>query len=169
MNVYFLRHGKAQASSSTGRDEDRELTPEGREILEALGRVLKELRLGFHAILSSPYRRAVESARAVYVGMGSTTKPETARELASGATLSGLLDLLAGFSENDSILLVGHMPDLSEIAGELLAAGGPIPFKTGTLCGITIDGPVRRDVRASVQLFLHPEAYLSLAGRISKG
>src|SRR5215510_249323 len=62
MELYLLRHGIAEDRATTGRDADRRLTEEGRE---KLGRVLERAHaVGVRPslILSSPLRRALETA-----------------------------------------------------------------------------------------------------------
>ena len=62
MQIYLLRHGIAEDAKPGQPDAERALTGEGRDKLR---RVLKRARtadLEPSAILSSPYRRAVETA-----------------------------------------------------------------------------------------------------------
>src|SRR5947209_14733617 len=62
MQIYVLRHGIAEDATHGQADSARALTDEGREKLR---RVLKRARAAGvtpAAILSSPYRRAVETA-----------------------------------------------------------------------------------------------------------
>src|ERR1700691_1047992 len=63
MEIYILRHGIAEEAGAGGADAGRALTEAGRE---KLGRVLDRARAAGAApslILTSPYRRAVETAR----------------------------------------------------------------------------------------------------------
>src|ERR1035437_4125044 len=62
MQIYLLRHGIAEDAKPGHPDAERPLTAEGREKLR---RVLKRARtadLDPSLILSSPYRRAIETA-----------------------------------------------------------------------------------------------------------
>src|ERR1035437_9182784 len=62
MQIYLLRHGTAEDPKSGQPDSERPLTGEGRDRLR---RVLKRARtadLDPSLILSSPYRRAMETA-----------------------------------------------------------------------------------------------------------
>src|SRR5437899_3482698 len=62
MQIYLLRHGIAEDGKPGRPDSERALTEEGRAKLR---RVLKRARTGDvnpSLILSSPYRRAVETA-----------------------------------------------------------------------------------------------------------
>src|SRR4051795_4609533 len=62
MQIYLLRHGVAEDARPGQPDSERALTGEGREKLR---RVLKRARradLDPSLILSSPYRRAMETA-----------------------------------------------------------------------------------------------------------
>ena len=62
VELYLLRHGIAKDRSASGRDADRRLTDEGRTKLR---RVLERAHAAGvvpSLILSSPYRRALETA-----------------------------------------------------------------------------------------------------------
>ena len=79
-------------------------------------------------LISSPYRRAVETAQlAVQVGMA--PQLELDDRLSPGGSAPELLERLKG-----RVALVGHEPDLSELACELLGlAPGRIRLKKAGL------------------------------------
>ena len=60
--IYLLRHGKAESTSATGRDFDRSLTGEGRDILRASARGMVALGVEIDLLVSSPLVRAVQTA-----------------------------------------------------------------------------------------------------------
>jgi phosphohistidine phosphatase len=72
MLLYVMRHGPAEDRAATGRDADRALTREGREVVRRAARELVKARgtLGSTRawalrILSSPARRACETAETI--------------------------------------------------------------------------------------------------------
>ena len=70
MQVWIFRHADAEESSESGKDEDRALTRDGVRRAAAVGRGLAELQPGIEAILTSPYRRARETARVAAQALG---------------------------------------------------------------------------------------------------
>jgi phosphohistidine phosphatase len=62
MQVYLLRHGIAEEGRGDGADADRELTAEGRRKLRETLRVLANAEVKPSLILSSPLKRAIQTA-----------------------------------------------------------------------------------------------------------
>ena len=114
MRVYLCRHAQAGPGDA---DELRELTPEGVEQARALGRLLAELEQPPRLVLTSPLVRArqtaAEIARAVRIDVA------VAPALAPGATVEGLAEALTGIGTGP-VATVGHQPDCSEIARDML-------------------------------------------------
>ena len=63
MQLYLLRHAHAHPGSATGRDQDRELSPQGIAQLERTLALARGAGVRPSLILSSPYARAVQTAR----------------------------------------------------------------------------------------------------------
>src|SRR5438045_1136761 len=63
MEIYLLRHGAAERNEPSSRDADRRLTDQG--IAEVTDVITQAHRAGFNPslIFSSPYARALETAR----------------------------------------------------------------------------------------------------------
>src|SRR5881296_3750904 len=62
MEIYILRHGIAEEASHGMRDADRALTPEGASKLLQVLRRARAVDVEPSLILTSPYRRARETA-----------------------------------------------------------------------------------------------------------
>ena len=107
---------------------------------------LKELALKFNVILTSPLLRCRQTAEAVAEVLDLQHRVKIMESLAPGkafATGEGghaEIFLELGAYQFDKALLVGHMPDLSEVASFLLAGNRNlnIEFKKGTLCAIEV-------------------------------
>jgi len=67
MELYLLRHGLAVERGTTGFENDsaRPLTPKGRRQLRQIAAAMKRLNLRCDLILSSPFRRAKQTAEIV--------------------------------------------------------------------------------------------------------
>jgi len=62
MELYLLRHAIAEENSPSGRDADRRLTDEGRDKLRRVLKRASSAGVEPSLILSSPYKRALETA-----------------------------------------------------------------------------------------------------------
>jgi phosphohistidine phosphatase len=140
MNLYFVRHGSAGApKSSPQEDAARGLDREGRRQCELVGKLLAALGVRFDEIISSPLRRASESA--VIIAKQTRYKGRIARApaLRPDATYERFLELLWEMRNADSALLVGHNLKLAEFIGKLISNGSGragIHLKTGALAKV---------------------------------
>lgn len=120
MNLLLLRHAEAEAPVES--DEARRLTTKGREQARKIARFLEAHDLHLSLILTSPFRRAHETACAVAEQM--RAELVIAPWLASGMHPENALEELRAYRGQNSILLVGHEPDFSQLAGYLLGSPG---------------------------------------------
>jgi phosphohistidine phosphatase len=127
MNVTFFRHGIAvdRADPLAPVDFERPLTLEGKNKTEAAARGLRALRLNPSLIVTSPFRRCVQTARLIAPLVGLTKKAVIEREvLAPGSDPRALWPELATLG-HESIIVVGHGGVLEPAAG--VALGLPTP------------------------------------------
>lgn len=168
MNLFILRHGIAVEPGSPGMtsDADRILSVEGKKKMKAIARGMKVLDLAFDLILSSPYARARETAEIVAHEFGLEGALEFSPLLAVGGDGAALVaELAARGRDLESILLVGHEPQLSRLISHLLSgnSGLSITMKKGGLC--KLDAPRLRWARtASLEWLLGPSQLVHIAG-----
>jgi phosphohistidine phosphatase len=124
--IWLLRHGDAEEASG-GDDDSRRLTPKGEQQGRNAGHALAALGIELDACLSSPKVRAADTARLACELLAVSF--ETADQLAGGDF--DPLDLAAG---RESVLLVGHEPDISTAIARL--TGGKVDLKKGGLAAI---------------------------------
>ncbi len=142
MELYLLRHGIAVELGTAGikRDEDRTLTAEGTRKIKEGVRAMRRMKLSFDKILSSPYPRALETARIVARGLDAAKKVETIDALKPGGTFQEIIETLRPF-HGKTVLLVGHEPILSGLISFLIS-GRPavsITMKKGGLARLSVD------------------------------
>ena len=139
LELYLLRHAHAgNASEWTGDDSLRPLSPKGRRQAERLGRYLAELRFEPDSILTSPKLRALETAQIVADSLGVAV---TTDDRLSGGLDVDVLEAIISGDGGRQIMLVGHDPDFSDIAGELI--GTPyLALKKGALARIDLSLPL---------------------------
>jgi phosphohistidine phosphatase len=118
MRLLLVRHAEAAPGDP---DALRELTPAGEERAAELGMELAATGLRPDLILTSPLVRARQTAQAVARAVGAPV--EIDERLGPGATADGVREAVEG--RGDTVLTVGHQPDLPRIAAEL--TGGPPP------------------------------------------
>jgi phosphohistidine phosphatase len=144
MLVYLLRHAVAgdRDAQKYPDDDQRPLTPDGiekmRKAAEGIARIIDPPDV----ILTSPLVRTSETANIAAAALGCKKRIEACdllRPGASAAVLRPLLTSRAG-GGTESVMLVGHEPDLGRIASELIgASGSAVEFKKGSLCLIRLD------------------------------
>ena len=143
MKLYILRHGDAgeHGDPRYPNDGDRPLTSKGIRRTEALVRDLRRLDITFDVILASPLVRARETAKIVADGLRPPVQMTLTDHLAPGGDFEMLVrEVNATEPACDSVLLVGHEPDLSDLIS-LLCTGGAhliLTLKKGGLCRMDV-------------------------------
>ena len=157
--VYFLRHADAgDPEAWTRPDAERPLSAKGRRQAERLGRHLAALGFEPDAILTSPKVRAAETAQIVGEALG--RDPTEVDGLAGPLGIEDLTEIIASQPAARRIVVVGHDPDFSELAAEIVGAP-EVPLKKGALARIDLDGPVGRGHRTlggTLRWLLPPDA-----------
>jgi phosphohistidine phosphatase len=125
MIIYFLRHASAGEPNSTPKkDEKRALDDVGVEQCGNVGRALAALDVQVDAILSSPLRRAAQTASLVGNELSYEGKLQLEDALRPGASFADFRKLLDKYAKCDAIMVVGHNPNLSEFLGRCISETG---------------------------------------------
>jgi phosphohistidine phosphatase len=143
MRLYIVRHAIAELRNiSSPRDEDRELTAEGKEKMRREAEGLKFADFIPAVILSSPLVRARQTAEILLKAYGGDIPMIINRDLAPGGNRGALYREIVKYQKTvRSLMLVGHQPSLGEIAGEI-AWGSPdcyVDLKKGGVCAIELE------------------------------
>ena len=120
MQIYLLRHGIAEDAKPGHPDAERSLTDEGRDKLR---RVLKRARtadLDPSLILSSPYRRAVETAAVAAEVLAYKGEIVRTSALVPEASPYDVWEEIRNRKNERAILLSSHEPLMSSLAAFLL-------------------------------------------------
>jgi len=120
MELFILRHASAEEFLTS--DSLRSLTDQGREEADRVARFCEGRGLLPELILSSPLTRAQQTARPVAERLG--VELVAAPFLAGGASMAAMLDGLEGYRRFARLMIVGHEPDLSTLAGKLIGVEG---------------------------------------------
>ena len=127
MFVYFLRHasaGQRRLGASAKQDEKRALDKDGIEQCGYLGRALAALGVQVDAIVTSPLKRSMQTAALVGNEMGHEGKLVTENALRPEANFADFQKMLEKYARQDSILLVGHNPNLRDFLGRVICDDG---------------------------------------------
>jgi phosphohistidine phosphatase len=131
MNLLVVRHARAEdreTFATTGKaDSERPLTAKGMRKMKEAARGLRTLVPSIDLLVSSPLRRAVETARIIGNAYGGIRTIER-DELAPEAPPLQLIDWLAA-QRRQTICVVGHEPHLSDLLSTVLADRSKQPAK----------------------------------------
>ena len=142
MLVYFLRHASAgDPKNDPLKDEKRPLDREGVEQCGYVGRALAVLETHVDVIISSPLKRATQTASLVANELAYENKIELVPALRPEAAFAQFRDLLTRYGNQEAIMVVGHNPNLSEFLGRLIGGGGRagIDLKKGAVARVEVD------------------------------
>jgi phosphohistidine phosphatase len=124
MDLFLIRHAEAQPLGENGIEEDeaRPLTDAGRAQCQALAAALQRCGVSPGRMLTSPLLRARQTAEAVLHHWAAPVPHLAECELlAPGFKRKRLARFLNDLNE-ETIALVGHMPDLAEFASWLIGS-----------------------------------------------
>ena len=150
MELYLLRHGDAvdRATGGYATDDERPLTGAGRAEARRAAGALAELGVKPELVLTSPLARAAETAAIAAELLRPRYGAHESAALAPGGTPAAVLAAVTGYGDyfgvGDApvrrVLLVGHMPDLGELAGWLVwgRAELALRLRTGGMCRIDL-------------------------------
>jgi phosphohistidine phosphatase len=135
MDLYFLRHGKAERATPDGADATRPLTPKGRKECRRVARWMRNHGLAFDLIATSPYVRARETTALVLEALAPPRPAEVWNELRPTGDTATVFDRLTLKVPGMTILLVGHDPLLSALVGSSIG-GGKVRLAKGALAKV---------------------------------
>jgi phosphohistidine phosphatase len=123
MNLYILRHASAGVRrASPSLDIKRPLDKEGKEQCLLVGRYLNAMRIQFDLIVSSPLKRALQTASLVGTEVAYDSKIQVSEALSPAGTIADFQKLIATLSTYENVLVVGHNPNLPQFVGALICA-----------------------------------------------
>ena len=134
VDLYILRHGKAETARTGTRDADRSLTEKGRVEIERISKWMNSQGIACELIATSPLKRGQETAGIVAEYTGAESRVVIWESLAPGESPDNELKNVVKERNDSAILIVGHEPMLSmfisrtiagtDIASIVLAKGG---------------------------------------------
>jgi phosphohistidine phosphatase len=142
VQLYLLRHGPAESRSEwTSPDSGRPLTERGIKVTRKVAERIAQLDLGLNALITSPFTRALETARIVDDALSSPGILAEDPGLEPGAFTRTELQRI--FTEHDgaeALMLVGHEPSMSRVTADVVG-GGRIRLKKSGLIRVDFEDP----------------------------
>jgi len=102
------------------------------------------MKVSFDLIISSPLKRALQTAQFVATETGYEAQIVLSNSLAPEATFADFQKMLQTVNGSENVLVVGHSPNLQEFVGSLLVQPGPaksipqIRLRKGTLARVSL-------------------------------
>ena len=157
MDVFLLRHGIAEDAKPGMDDAARALTAEGRSKLRALLTQVANAKATPSLILSSPLKRAIQTAEIAAKSLGYKEKIIQTQLLEPSGSPQAVWDEIRSHRSFPSLLLVGHNPLFSQLSAFLLASPTlEVDFKKGALLRVEIEGFSARP-RGVLRWYLTPK------------
>jgi len=169
--LYLVRHGIAGPAPTGMSDSDRVLTADGSRKMRRIAIGLKRLGVAPDAVLSSPLRRAEETAVIVANALVRQLPVEIYPLLAPGYAAAEMLKGLRPHRAARQLVLVGHQPDLGQLASHLLTRApglAPLPFKKGAVAAIRVDAIPPRGP-GELLWFMTPKQLRTVGSRRKRG
>ena len=158
MEIYLLRHGIAEDAAPGKPDSDRALTGPGRQKLRRVLARAKAAKVEPGLILSSPYRRALETAEVAVESLDYRGKVVSTAALLPNADPHDSWEEIREHKTEESVLLASHEPLMSSLLAFLLNTPAlVVDFKKGALARVDCDrfGP---EPHATLKWLLTPAA-----------
>ena len=163
--IYLLRHGEAVDSEEVGgKDAPRMLTAKGEDLTRRAAKGMKRLEIRPDLIWSSPLTRAIQTARLTAEVLDMAERVEEVQDLGVGADPGVLAGLIQQYGDTETLMLVGHNPDLEELLQYLISETdrANITLKKGGLAIVEAERPIHQGCGALVALW-SPKQLAALA------
>lgn len=153
-----MRHGEASKRISAGsKDAERPLTVTGQKEIVDVAESIKDLEIEFDFILTSPLKRAHQTAVIVAKILKNEKKLQDLNELKPEGRRLELYNKLSQLKQESSVLVVGHEPYLSTMISEIISSGNArIVLKKAGLARIRIIA-LRPKIRGELRWLLTPK------------
>ena len=137
MIIYFVRHASAgQHLSNPKKDEKMPLDADGIEQCGFIGRALAALNVPPDVIVSSPLKRATQTASLIGNEIGYDSKLQLEAAMRPEASFADFRRMLDKYTRHEAIMLVGHNPSITDFLARMIAKSGCealIDFKKGAV------------------------------------
>lgn len=140
LELYVIRHGvAAERGDDFPDDSKRPLTGDGIAALRKEAKALDALGIGFDHIITSPLLRTKQTAEVFAEHLSSKPSVSNSDALAPAGSSASVLQELGKHMRKGRIAVVGHEPNIGELAARLIGSRTPLEFKKGAICRIDFE------------------------------
>jgi phosphohistidine phosphatase len=140
LELYLVRHAiAADRGADYPDDSKRPLTTAGISRFRKEAKALSALDVEIELIISSPLTRAKQTAEILAQALPARPSVTLSDSLAPAGTPASVFQELAKHMRKGKIALVGHEPNIGELAARLIGSRTPIEFKKGAICRIDFE------------------------------
>ena len=140
LELYLIRHGvAAERGEDYPDDSKRPLTNGGINRLRKEAKALDALEIGFDHIVASPLVRTRQTADVFAETLKSKPSVSVSDAMAPAGTPAAVIQELGKHMRKGRIAVVGHEPNIGELAARLIGARTPLAFKKGAICCIEFE------------------------------
>jgi phosphohistidine phosphatase len=166
MILYLMRHANAGTiRENPALDAKRALIKEGKEQCMLMARALNALRVQVDVVVSSPLKRALQTAQFVGTELGYEAKVEISPALGPDASFADFQEMLAKYADRDGVLAVGHNPNVFQFLGKLITGNGgaAIRMRKGSIARVDMNHHPAR-----LQWLIDPRSVRQLYASVGK-
>jgi phosphohistidine phosphatase len=166
MILYLMRHANAGTiRENPTLDLKRGLVKEGKEQCMLMARVLGAMKAPIDVIVSSPLKRAMQTAQLVGTELGYDAKVEVSASLGLNGSYTEFQNMLAKYADREGILAVGHNPNLFQFLGRLITGNGgaSIRMRKGSIARVDLDRHPPR-----LQMLIDPRSARAIYATVTK-
>lgn len=145
IELYLVRHAiAAERGEEWPDDTKRPLTVRGISRFKEGVAGLRWLDVRVDEVITSPLVRARQTADLLAAGLEGRPVVRVLEALAPDHAPNVVMAQLAKLARRSRIALVGHEPDLGELAAHLVGASRPLAFRKGGACRIDLESLVSK-------------------------
>lgn len=170
MRVVLFRHGPAGPRDERRWPDDRQrpLTERGELRTRAAAAGLARFVDDTARLFTSPLTRCAQTAVILSEVLALKESIDLLDALAPRGSARDVFRCLQDFHSDETVILVGHEPDLGKLAGVMvLGAPSPLPLKKAGACAVSFDGAPGPG-NGTLQWLLSPRMLRSLGHKKSK-
>jgi len=142
MNLYLMRHANAGVPrDNPALDAKRSLIKEGKDQCMLMARVLSAFKVQIDVIVSSPLKRAMQTAQLVGTELGYDSKVEVSSALGMNGDYVAFQKLLDKYADREGVLMVGHNPNVFQFLGRMITGNGgaAIRMRKASIARVDLD------------------------------
>jgi phosphohistidine phosphatase len=166
MILFLMWHSNAGAfRDNPALDAKRGLVKEGKEQCMLMARLLGALKAPIDTIVSSPLKRARQTAQLVGTELGFDGAVMTSPALGLNGSFAAFQQMLDEYADREAVLAVGHNPNVFQFLGRLITGkgGAAIRMRKGSIARIDMEQHPPR-----LQWLLDPRSARAIYASVTK-